>query len=148
MKKSLNTLNKCVLAGALILSSLNIASAEARPEWDNPAVIQVNTEPHRASFIPFADTATALAQIDNPKRSSRYMTLSGEWAFRWSASPADRPVGFFDTDFSDTEWDRIDVPSNWQMEGFGVPIYTNINYPATGFKYHIIKILICIFQIE
>lgn len=103
--------------------------ASERPEWDDPAVIQVNTTAPRATFLPFPDRASALAGIDDPKRSPRYLTLSGEWAFQWSASPAERPAEFFRPDVSDAGWDRITVPSNWQMEGFGMPIYTNIKYP-------------------
>ena len=57
------------------------------------------------------------------------MTLSGEWAFKWSASPGERPVDFYRTDFEVSGWDRIPVPSNWQMEGYGIPIYTNVKYP-------------------
>ena len=106
-----------------------IAHATERPEWDDPSIIQVNTEPARATFIPFADKASAMAQIDSPKNSSRYASLTGDWAFHWSPSPADRPVEFYKTSYVDSGWDRITVPSNWQMEGFGVPIYTNIKYP-------------------
>ncbi|MDQ8199444.1 glycoside hydrolase family 2 TIM barrel-domain containing protein [Pelagicoccus enzymogenes] len=104
-------------------------SAEVRPEWNDPAVIQLNVEAARSSFIPFSNRDTALEEIDEPKRSTRYMSLSGDWAFKWSASPGDRPLGFHQSDFDDYAWERIVVPSNWQTEGFGLPIYTNINYP-------------------
>ncbi len=117
-----------MIALAVMVPALTVAR-DARPEWDDSAVLQVNTAPLRATFIPFSNRASALAEIDHPKNSTRYHTLSGEWAFRWSASPTDRPVDFFRTDFEDAGWDRITVPSNWQMEGFGVPIYTNIKYP-------------------
>ncbi|MCH6256941.1 DUF4981 domain-containing protein [Puniceicoccaceae bacterium K14] len=100
-----------------------------RPEWDDPHVIQVNVEKPRASFIPFSDYASAIDYIDHPKKSTRQLTLSGDWAFRWSGSPADRPTDFYREDYSIAQWDRIQVPSNWQMEGFGLPIYTNILYP-------------------
>lgn len=128
MNTSINTIVKVAFLSALCLAG-GTAIAENRPEWDDINVIQVNTEAPRASFVPFGDKASALAQVDHPKHSSRYMSLSGDWAFNWSASPKDRPKHFYKTDFSDQTWDRITVPSNWQMEGFGVPIYTNIKYP-------------------
>ena len=128
MRKQL-ALSFCTTLICSLVPMSATTSGESRPEWDDPSVIQVNTEKPRATFIPFADKESALANIDYPKRSPRYMTLYGEWKFRWSAAPADRPEGFFATDFVDAEWDRITVPSNWQMEGFGVPIYTNIVYP-------------------
>ncbi len=108
---------------------LTAAPSAPRPEWDNPAVIQVNAEPPHATFIPCGDRASALAHLDDPKRSSRYHSLSGRWAFHLSASPAERPVDFHRTDFSDQSWDRLAVPGNWETSGYGVPIYTNINYP-------------------
>jgi len=120
---------RCTLPVIITLAALGTAEAEKRAEWDDPAVIQVNTEPLRASFLPFADRASALEHLDHPKRSPRYMTLSGDWKFHWSESPAKRPENFHTPDFNDTGWDSINVPSNWQVEGFGVPIYTNIEYP-------------------
>ena len=119
-----------IVLSSLLWSPLFAAKeASQRPEWDDPAVLQVNTAPLRATFVPFSNRASALAEIDHPKTSARYHTLSGQWAFRWSASPNDRPVDFYRSDYEDAEWDRITVPSNWQLEGFGVPIYTNIKYP-------------------
>nr|WP_238710320.1 glycoside hydrolase family 2 TIM barrel-domain containing protein [Oceanipulchritudo coccoides] len=57
------------------------------------------------------------------------MTLSGRWAFNWCYKPADRPKEFYRTDFKDADWDRIDVPGNWQMQGHGTPVYLNTKYP-------------------
>ena len=117
------------LPAFFLLASLTASAAAGRPDWDNPAVIQVNTVAPRATFMPFPDRNSALAHLDHPKRSPRCMSLSGEWAFHWSASPAESPEGFHRTDYPDDGWDRIRVPSNWQIEGFGLPIYTNIKYP-------------------
>lgn len=113
----------------VILVSQSIAFATAAPEWDNPDVIRVNTEPPRASFIPFQDRAQALDNIREPKRSSRYRSLSGEWFFKWSASPSRRPLDFYRSDYDVRSWDRIQVPGNWQVQGHGLPIYTNVPYP-------------------
>ena len=55
--------------------------------------------------------------------------LDGEWAFRFS--PALRPEtdGFEAPDFDDGSWDALRVPSHWQLNGYGRPIYVNIAYP-------------------
>ena len=42
-----------------------------------------------------------------------------------------RPTDFMAADFNATTWDNIDVPSNWELKGYGQPIYTNIVYPFT-----------------
>ena len=114
--------------GGVLLAAAAMADAP-RPEWDDPFVIQVNTLPARASFIPFASEERALEYVANPKASSRYFSLSGDWAFRWSRSPSERPRDFQRPGFDVAEWDRIEVPSNWQIEGFGLPIYANARYP-------------------
>ncbi|MEJ2385392.1 MAG: glycoside hydrolase family 2 TIM barrel-domain containing protein, partial [Xanthomonadales bacterium] len=64
-----------------------------------------------------------------PKRSSRYLTLAGDWAFHWSPNPAARPADFYAPEYATADWDRIAVPSNWQLEGYGLPIYANARYP-------------------
>ncbi|MDD5148876.1 MAG: glycoside hydrolase family 2 TIM barrel-domain containing protein, partial [Flavobacterium sp.] len=58
-----------------------------------------------------------------------YQSLNGSWKFNWVKSPDMRPVDFYKTDFNVNYWDNIEVPSNWQMKGYGKPIYTNITYP-------------------
>ena len=50
--------------------------------------------------------------------------LNGEWDFAWYANPEQVP-----TDFGSIKWDKIRVPGNWQLQGYGKPIYTNIDYP-------------------
>jgi beta-galactosidase len=109
---------------------------ETPPEWNNPAVIQLNTEAPRTSYLPFPDTKSALQGIDQPKKSPRYHSLSGEWAFHWSPNPASRPMDFYKTSFDDRNWDQLSVPSNWQIHGYGLPIYTNTVYPfpTEGFQ--------------
>lgn len=98
-------------------------------EWDNPAIIQVNTEALRTSFMAFPSREQALAKVDFPKDSPRYMSLGGEWDFKLSPNPASRPIGFHEPDFPTDEWDSIEVPGNWQIQGYGLPIYTNARYP-------------------
>ena len=61
--------------------------------------------------------------------SSRYMLLNGQWKFRWSKQPEDRPASFYKNGYDVSSWDNIDVPSSWEMKGYGTPIYTNITYP-------------------
>ncbi len=113
----------------MTLSCSKEEGLEPRPEWDNPQVIQVNTEEARTTFLPFNNRASALKNATDPKASSNYYSLSGDWMFYWSAKPEDRPIGFADSEFDVSGWDNIEVPSNWQVEGYGLPIYTNIEYP-------------------
>ncbi|MFG0289455.1 MAG: glycoside hydrolase family 2 TIM barrel-domain containing protein, partial [Rhodopirellula sp. JB044] len=56
-------------------------------------------------------------------------SLNGDWKFNWSKDPSERPQDFFQNDFDVSGWDDIPVPSNWQLQGYGVPLYTNMKYP-------------------
>ena len=55
--------------------------------------------------------------------------LTGEWAFRFSSTLRCEPDGFEAPEFDDRAWDRLPVPSHWQMHQYGRPLYVNINYP-------------------
>ena len=57
------------------------------------------------------------------------MSLDGRWKFHWAKDPDSRPVDFYRDDFDVTHWDDITVPGNWQLQGFGKPIYVNMQYP-------------------
>lgn len=68
---------------------------------------------------------THFQYVENCDRQS----LDGKWSFKWSENPADRPVEFFEMDYDVSDWDKIRVPANWQLEGYGTPIYVNDRYP-------------------
>lgn len=112
------------------ISVFSITFAQENPvvnDWENPAVFQINREPARATFLPFADKQSAMA--DNYESSPWFCTLNGNWKFQWSPTPEQRPKDFFKPDFNITNWNEISVPSNWELKGYGIPIYTNITYP-------------------
>lgn len=111
---------------ALLLPSF-AQKNETINDWENPAVFQINREPARAAFLPYADENSAIA--DNYFSSPWHLSLNGKWKFAWSPTPDQRPKNFYKTDFNITEWKEISVPANWELNGYGIPIYTNIKYP-------------------
>ncbi len=104
-----------------------LAQAPGPLEWQDPAVVGVNKEPAHATFTVYPDEA--LARTGTREGSPFYKSLNGDWKFFWVPKPADRPVDFFRPTFDDAAWKTIRVPSNWQFEGYDVPIYVNIKYP-------------------
>ncbi|MCW1883859.1 DUF4981 domain-containing protein [Luteolibacter flavescens] len=87
----------------------------------------MNKEAPRATSMPFPDRAMALAK---PRKESPWcQLLNGPWKFHHVGSPDARPVDFYKPRFDVSGWKEIPVPSNWQMHGHGVPIYTNSEYP-------------------
>jgi beta-galactosidase len=114
------------LFAALLLPGLAQKETVAN-DWENPAVFQINREPARATFLPFADKRSAVA--DYYEASPWFYSLNGNWKFQWSPTPDQRPKDFYKTDFNVANWKEIQVPSNWELKGYGIPIYTNMTYP-------------------
>lgn len=119
---------KFTLSILFIFSAL-IASAQPFQfnEWENPELVERGKEKPHATLIPFADEASVIK--DDEFKSPCYKSLNGTWKFNYVDKPADRPKDFFRTTFNDKAWKNITVPSNWELQGFGVPIYTNSIYP-------------------
>lgn len=105
-----------------------VAFTEKEPrDWENPELFNINREEPHATMISFPDEQGALEAIKT--NSPNYVSLDGTWKFNWVKSPDQRPFWFFKDDYDTRDWKDIDVPSNWQMRGYDVPIYVNIPYP-------------------
>ena len=100
------------------------------PDWENPRVFSINTEKPHVTFVPFPDVRTALT-VDR-RQSPFVFSLNGMWKFRWVPRPADRPAGFEQDRYDVNSWDSLRVPSNWEFQGYGVPIYVNQPYEFPG----------------
>lgn len=100
--------------------------AEELPDWENEQVFSINREPARASFLPF-DSIEA-ARAGDWSASPWLRSLDGDWKFHWVPRPEERPVNFFRTDFDDSDWETIPVPSQWELQGYGTPIYVSAGY--------------------
>ncbi|HPO13196.1 MAG TPA: glycoside hydrolase family 2 TIM barrel-domain containing protein [Candidatus Hydrogenedentes bacterium] len=93
-------------------------------DWENPAMVQRNKEPGHASYIPFLDATAALTNAE--QSSPLYQSLNGTWKFHWVKKPSEAPDDFYTDGYDVSGWAEIPVPSNWQFEGYDVPIYVNL----------------------
>ena len=103
-------------------------------DWENERVYAVNKEPGHPTLVPYASVAemkadAAYASPWERTSSSRYLLLDGTWKFHWVPDPEQRPVNFYKPSYPVDGWDEIEVPSNWEMKGYGTPLYTNVTYP-------------------
>ena len=96
-------------------------------DWENSEVFGINKEEPHCTAIPFATVEQAKKADWSASPFIKY--LNGNWKFHWVPKPADRPVDFYKTTYDVSSWDEIPVPGNWQMYGYGVPIYVNVKYP-------------------
>lgn len=104
-------------------------SAGAQNDWENLDVLQRNRARSHAFYIPFDNREQALAW--DVEGSSRYLSLNGVWKFNWVGKPGERPMDFYKVGYDVRTWDDIEVPSNWELKGYGVPIYVETGF---GFK--------------
>ncbi|NJK86879.1 MAG: hypothetical protein HC906_13785 [Bacteroidales bacterium] len=86
-----------------------------------------NQEPGHVPIVPFNTITKALE--NNWKKSWGYLSLNGPWKFKWSENHESSPNDFFYEKFNDSKWDIIQVPSNWEMKGYGDPMFRNISHP-------------------
>jgi len=97
----------------------------ARRDWENQNVTQINREASHAPLVSFHNEQAALENEVSPYIKS----LDGNWLFALFDKPEDVPHNFINAEFDSDEFKEINVPSNWQLQGFDHPIYTNIKYP-------------------
>ena len=97
------------------------------PVIENPDVVGINKLDARATFFPY--NSLELAKKDDVSKAENYMLLNGVWQFNYSDTPEVRPTDFYKEDYDTSKWNTIKVPSNWEVEGFGIPIYVNATYP-------------------
>ena len=106
--------------------------AQKKDIWhyiENEQVIAENKEDAHASFTSFTSLKNARANKSSFKKS-----LNGIWKFNWVKNPANRPTQFMKPSFLLNDWKEIKVPSNWEVEGFGTPIYVNHQYEFSDYK--------------
>ncbi len=96
-------------------------------DWENPNVLQRNREP---MHVPLGAYESAHQAKAGNRLSSRYvLRLDGTWKFRLVENPNEVPDSFYMPGYDVSDWDDIVVPGNWETQGFGYPIYTNVKYP-------------------
>lgn len=112
-----------LLTASLLFLSI---AMQAQNFWENPRLVNERVEKPRATFVPYQRMDQALT---GDKYNTPYThSLNGTWHFYFSDRPAVRPQDFYKTDYTEYNWNDIEVPSNWELQGFGIPVYTNIPY--------------------
>ena len=97
------------------------------PDWQNQKIYNINKEEPHVNVVSHNDLKSAIS--GNYTKSPWYISLNGKWKFWYSADYKERPKSFYNPDYDISGWDEIKVPSNWEVEGYGTPIYVNTNYP-------------------
>ena len=115
-------LTSFVMKTFLTLLALSIGVAiqgQEAHDWENPQVVGINKEPYHATLT-LPSTRYTCGECES---------LDGIWKFHWYPRPEQRDERFFEPGFDVSGWDDIVVPGEWQMQGYGIPIYTNWTMP-------------------
>ena len=122
---------KMVITFLLIFNLIQLDSKvygqKSENDWENSEIFGINKEEAHSTAIPFATLEEAKKADWDTSRF--YKLLNGNWKFNWVPKPSDRPIDFFKPEFDVSDWDDIPVPGNWQMYGYGIPIYVNSKFP-------------------
>lgn len=97
-----------------------------RRDWENAQSVKINCLKAHSPLSGYLSPEDA-----RDGTNSQRLSLNGHWKFKLFDAPEQVDGDFIASDFNDSLWDEIPVPSNWQMHGFDKPIYTNVKYPFT-----------------
>ena len=103
--------------------------------WENERIFEENKEKGHATYVPYASVSEMRADHEYyatpwvTPNSSFHQLLNGTWKFHFVEEPSQRPRTFWQESFDTSGWDDIQVPSNWEMQGYDKPIYANVEYP-------------------
>ncbi|MES2778040.1 MAG: glycoside hydrolase family 2 TIM barrel-domain containing protein [Bacteroidota bacterium] len=104
--------------------------AQIPTELQTPEVVSVNRMPMRASAFAFENME--LARKRAKEQSTNFLSLNGNWKFLWVQDPSQRPKDFYQTNYNDAAWKDFKVPANWEVNGYGLPIYLNQPFEFAG----------------
>ena len=98
-----------------------------RPDWENQHIRQLNRETAHSPWGAYENEKQAMTC--DRRISKWHMSLDGSWKFHFAQSPSVVPPDFYKPEYDVLGWNDIMVPSNWELMGYGNPIYTNVMYP-------------------
>lgn len=108
-------------------ANAQIDKQKVQYEWENQEILHLGNEAAHAQFAAYP-TESFAKNFDRSK-SPWFQSLNGDWNFNFVEKPADRPVDFYKVSYDVSKWKTISVPSNWEMKGYSLPLYTNVKYP-------------------
>ena len=118
-----------LLAGifSLLTTGAMAEKTSDKPYWQDVQVVSVNKEYPRTSFMTYDNRTDALT--GKFEKSNYYQLLNGTWKFFFADSYKDLPANITDPSVSTDSWNDIKVPGNWEVQGYGVAIYTIRSLP-------------------
>jgi beta-galactosidase len=109
-------MKKLFLSLVCIIGPLFVSGQNKFPsELENPEIVGRGKEMPRSEFI-------------SNKTSKSVYSLNGKWKFNWVKNSLHRPSDFQNVEYNDKNWDEINVPGNFEIQSYGIPIYVNTEF--------------------
>ena len=102
-----------LLALCLIMANLNAQTEAELNAWNDVKIHEINRLYPRTNVVPVGEEFSKL--------------LNGDWKFQWVDSPSKAPADFHKEGYNASGWKTIKVPANWELNGYGTPIYVNVD---------------------
>lgn len=118
------------LTVALVLAGCSSAMSQTFTEWHDLHVNEVNRFPMHTHFFGYESVEKALKGDKN--LSKNYLSIEGDWQFKWVENADERPTDFYQTDLDVKDWTTMKIPAVWELNGFGDPEYVNIGFAWRG----------------
>ncbi len=123
---SISLVKNLIILAVSIFTFSNAVANEVEP-WQDENVFAKNKMPASAIVKTYESSRSALERVDDTPLE---ISLSvGTWKFKYVGAPKFLPANFYKENFNASNWDEIKVPSNWEMQGYGTPLYTNVKFP-------------------
>ena len=121
-------MRKLFILISILLSFENLLAQNQEPPafWENEFINERNREPMHVTYFAYENKDLALRT--DVQQSKYFEPLNGNWKFNWVDKPSDRPLEFWKINYDDSHWTNFKVPATWEVNGYGIPIYTNIRY--------------------
>ena len=102
----------------ILITLLTFVSLHAQTEaelnaWNDVNIHEINRLYPRTNVIPVGEEWS--------------QCLNGDWKFHWVDSPSKAPADFYKEGYDSSDWGTIKVPANWELNGYGTPIYVNVD---------------------
>ena len=116
-----------ILSAVLAATTFTLAQQQPLPEWQSQYAVGLNKLAPHTYVWPYAN-ASDIEKPGGYEQSPFYMSLNGKWKFHWVKNPDKRPRDFYQPSYYTGGWADINVPGNWERQGYGTAIYVNETY--------------------
>ena len=130
-------LGLCCAHSSVALAAQDDKQTAGSDPWQDATITNINRMPMTAHYLPFTSEHAAVAQLkmDDARRfqlntqTERRRSLDGVWKFKLVKKPSLALNDFFKPSYNVNDWQNINVPGSWELQGFDAPIYTDVTYP-------------------